>query len=58
MTVPGGPITNLEVSSCKQYLILAKKADNPQLWHIMSNTLIGSFKGKLNGKLTIKYIAK
>lgn len=47
MTVPGGPITNLEVSSCKQYLILAKKADNPQLWHIMSNTLIGSFKGKL-----------
>jgi hypothetical protein len=46
MTVPGGAITQFEVSPCKQYLILAKKTGDPQLWHIMSNTLVGTFKGK------------
>lgn len=45
MTVPGGPITHFEVSPCKQYLIIARKAGDPQLWHIMSNRIIGSFKG-------------
>lgn len=46
MTVPGGAITQFEVSPCKQYLVLAKKAGDPQLWHIMSNTLVGTFKGE------------
>ena len=45
ITVPGGAITQFEVSPCKQYLILAKKAGDPQMWHIMSNTLVGAFKG-------------
>jgi len=46
ITVPGGPITHFEVSPCKQYLIVARKTGDPQLWHIMSNTLVGTFKGK------------
>lgn len=48
MMVPGLPISLLEVSPCKQYLIIAKKTGDPQLWHIMSNTLVGTFKGKTN----------
>lgn len=47
MTVPGGPITHFEVSPCKQYLIIARKTGDPQLWHIMSNRIIGTFKGWL-----------
>lgn len=46
ITVPGGAITQFEVSPCKQYLILAKKTGDPQMWHIMSNTLVGTFKGE------------
>jgi hypothetical protein len=45
MTVPGGQITQFEVTPCKQHLILAKKTGDPQLWHVMSNTLVGLFKG-------------
>ena len=45
MTVPGGAITQFEVSPCKQHLILAKKTGDPQMWHVMSNTLVGTFKG-------------
>jgi hypothetical protein len=49
MTVPGGPITHFEVSPCKQHLIIARKTGDPQLWHIMSNRIIGTFKGKWHG---------
>jgi hypothetical protein len=48
MTVPGGPITSFEVSPCKQLLIIARKTGDPQLWHIMSNRIIGTFKGKMD----------
>lgn len=47
MTVPGGAITHFEVSPCKQHLIIARKTGDPQLWHIMSNRIIGTFKGKV-----------
>ncbi|KAG5678699.1 hypothetical protein PVAND_008347 [Polypedilum vanderplanki] len=57
MTVPGGAISQFEVSPCKQYLILAKKTGDPQLWHIMSNTLVGTFKGH-SGAITCMMVPK
>ncbi|KFB46917.1 AGAP004827-PA-like protein [Anopheles sinensis] len=46
MTVPGpGPVRCIEVSPSKQHLILSPKVGDPQLWHIMSNSLVHSFKG-------------
>ncbi|XP_055622084.1 protein qui-1 isoform X3 [Toxorhynchites rutilus septentrionalis] len=46
MTVPGpGPVRCIEVSPSKQHLILAPKVGDPQLWHIMSNSLVHTFKG-------------
>lgn len=46
MTVPGsGHIRCLEVSPSKQHLIISPKVGDPQLWHIMSNTLMHTFKG-------------
>lgn len=46
LLLPGGPITHFEVSPCKQHLIIARKVGDPQLWHIMSNRIIGTFKGR------------
>jgi hypothetical protein len=46
MTVPGGRITHFEISPCKQLLIIARKTGDPELWHIMGNRYIGSFKGE------------
>ncbi|XP_055611687.1 protein qui-1 isoform X2 [Uranotaenia lowii] len=46
MTVPGpGPFRCIEVSPSKQHLILSPKIGDPQLWHIMSNSLVHTFKG-------------
>ncbi|XP_038117714.1 uncharacterized protein LOC6033549 isoform X2 [Culex quinquefasciatus] len=46
MTVPGpGPVRCIEVSPSKQHLILSPKVGDPQLWHIMSNSLVHTFKG-------------
>ncbi|XP_055527282.1 protein qui-1 isoform X1 [Wyeomyia smithii] len=46
MTVPGpGPVRCIEVSPSKQHLILSPKVGDPQLWHIMSNSLVHTFRG-------------
>lgn len=46
ITVPGpGPVRCIEVSPSKQHLILSPKVGDPQLWHIMSNSLVHTFKG-------------
>ncbi|XP_058836478.1 protein qui-1 [Topomyia yanbarensis] len=46
MTVPGpGPFRCIEVSPSKQHLILSPKVGDPQLWHIMSNSLVHTFRG-------------
>lgn len=46
MTVTGtGVISTLEVSPDKQHLVIAPKVGDPQLWHIMSNSLVHTFKG-------------
>lgn len=50
MTVPGGRITHFEVSPCKQHLIIARKTGDPELWHIMGNRYIGSFKGEFDAR--------
>ncbi|XP_063698417.1 protein qui-1 isoform X2 [Culicoides brevitarsis] len=46
MTVTGtGVISSLEVSFDKQHLIVAPKIGDPQLWNIMKNSLVYTFKG-------------
>ncbi|XP_058061583.1 protein qui-1 [Anopheles bellator] len=46
MTVPGpGPVRCIAVSPSKQHLILSPKVGDPQMWHIMSNNLVHTFKG-------------
>ena len=46
MTVTGpGPIRFIEVAPSKQHLIIASNVGDPQLWHIMNNSLVHTFKG-------------
>lgn len=53
MTVSGtGPIRDICVAPSKQHLILATKSGDVQLWHIMSNSLEHTFKGKLCYKMS------
>ena len=47
ITIPGSsPVRCIEVSPSKQHLILSQKNGDPQMWHIMSNTLVHTFKGE------------
>lgn len=46
MTVSGtGPIRAIAVAPSKQHLIVTPTVGDPQLWHIMSNSLVHTFKG-------------
>lgn len=47
IVVGTGAISSIEISPDKQHLIVAPKIGDPQLWHIMSNSLVHTFKGKL-----------
>lgn len=48
MTVSGtGPIRDIVLGPSKQHLIIATKSGDAQLWHIMSNSLVYTFKGKI-----------
>lgn len=47
MTVSGsGPFRAVCVVSSKQHLVLATTSGDVQLWHIMSNSLEHTYKGK------------
>lgn len=46
MTVSGpGPIRCIEMAPSKQHLIIVSKVGDAHLWHIMSNSLVHTFKG-------------
>ncbi|XP_037926913.1 NACHT domain- and WD repeat-containing protein 1 isoform X3 [Hermetia illucens] len=46
MTVSGtGPIRDIALAPSKQHLVIATKVGDAQLWHIMSNSLVHTFKG-------------
>ncbi|XP_037046627.1 uncharacterized protein LOC119081650 [Bradysia coprophila] len=46
MTISGpGPIRCIVVAPSKQHLVIAPKTGDAQLWHIMSNSLVHTFKG-------------
>ena len=47
MTVTGtGPIRFIDVAPTKQHLIISPKTGDVQMWHIMNNCLVYTFKGK------------
>lgn len=46
MTVSGtGPIRAIAVAPSKQHLIISPTVGDAQLWHIMSNSIVHTFKG-------------
>lgn len=48
MTVSGpGPIRCIELAPSKQHLVISPKTGDAQLWHIMSNSIVHTFKGEL-----------
>lgn len=55
MTISGpGPIRYIEMAPSRQHLIVVPSAGDAQLWHIMSNSLVHTFRG---GKyLQITYV--
>lgn len=58
MTVSGqGPVKSIDLSPCKQHLIISPKTGDPQLWHIMSNSLVHTFKGH-SGPITSIVVPK
>lgn len=47
MTVTGtGVIRSILMAPSKQHLVIAPQTGDAQLWHIMSNSLVHTFKGK------------
>lgn len=49
MTVSGtGVIRSIVMAPSKQHLVLAPQTGDAQLWHIMSNSIVHTFKGKLS----------
>lgn len=47
MTVSGpSPIRGIALTPSKQHLVIAPNSGDVQLWHIMSNNLVHTFKGK------------
>lgn len=47
MTVSGtGLIRSIMMAPSKQHLVIAPQTGDAQLWHIMSNSLVHTFKGK------------
>lgn len=46
MTVTGtGLIRSIVMAPSKQHLVIAPQVGDAQLWHIMSNSLVHTFKG-------------
>lgn len=46
MTISGpGPIRYIEMAPSRQHLIVVPKTGDAQLWHIMSNSLVHTFRG-------------
>lgn len=55
MTVSGtGLIRSLVMAPSKQHLVIAPQVGDAQLWHIMSNSLVHTFKGKHLGSIDEK----
>lgn len=47
MTVSGtGVIRSIVMAPSKQHLVIAPQTGDAQLWHIMSNSIVHTFKGK------------
>lgn len=47
MTVSGtGLIRSIVMAPSKQHLIIAPQVGDAQLWHIMSNSIVHTFKGE------------
>lgn len=47
MTVTGtGPIRYIDVAPSKQHLIISPRTGDVQMWHIMNNCLVHTFRGK------------
>lgn len=47
MTVSGtGLIRSIMMAPSKQHLVIAPQSGDAQLWHIMSNRVVHTFKGK------------
>lgn len=47
MTVSGtGPIRSITVAPSKQHLVISPQVGDAQLWHIMSNSIVHTFKGQ------------
>lgn len=48
MTVTGtGPIRFISVAPTKQHLIISPRTGDVQMWHIMNNCLVHTFKGEI-----------
>lgn len=45
-STPGAGIRLLQLAPSGQHLVLAPSAGDPQLWHVMSNSKVHTFKGK------------
>ncbi|XP_059616881.1 protein qui-1 isoform X2 [Phlebotomus argentipes] len=58
MTVSGtGQIRTIDLSPSKQHLIIGPKTGDVQLWHIMNNSLVHTFKGH-SGPVTCLTVAR
>lgn len=52
MTVSGtGLIRSIVMAPSKQHLVIAPQLGDAQLWHIMSNSLVHTFKGITNHRI-------
>lgn len=60
MTISGpGPIRYIEMAPSRQHLIVVPSAGDAQLWHIMSNSLVHTFRGGkcgVDGRLQYKHM--
>lgn len=59
MTVTGtGVIRSIVMAPSKQHLVIAPQVGDAQLWHIMSNSLVHTFKGTRKNVKFIKLHAQ
>lgn len=52
-STPGAGAKLLQLAPSGQHLVLSPSAGDPQLWHVMSNSRVHTFKGKITCSLLV-----